>query len=223
MNAILEKIFIRKSIIPHKLIPYGFKDKDGRLEYSTFICDEQMKLTVYVDYDGNIDTKVYDMLTQEPYTLFLVDDAVGSFVGEVRGEYEKLICDIADKCCQTEIFKSEYTKRMIEYVYNNYGDTEEYLWPKSPQNAIWRRKDNRKWYGLIMTISRRKLGFDNDDNVEVIDLRADPYDAARIVDNKRYFVGYHMNKKRWITICLDGSVKFEKICRLLDKSYMLAK
>lgn len=223
MNAISEKIFIRKTIIPQKLISYGFKDKDGRLEYSTLICDEQMRLTVYVGYDGSIDTEVYDMLTQEPYTLFLVEDAVGSFVGEVRTEYENLLSDIADKCCQTEIFKGEYTKRILNYVFNRYGDTEEYLWPKSPENAIWRRKDNRKWYGLIMAISRRKLGFDSDERVEVINLRANPDDAANLVDNNRYFVGYHMNKKRWITMCLDGSVEFEEICRLLDESYLLAK
>ncbi|MBF1207631.1 MAG: MmcQ/YjbR family DNA-binding protein, partial [Fusobacterium periodonticum] len=43
------------------------------------------------------------------------------------------------------------------------------------------------------------------------------------IDNKRYFPAYHMNKKHWCTICLDGTVELEKIYRLIDISYELAK
>ncbi|MBF1202590.1 MAG: MmcQ/YjbR family DNA-binding protein, partial [Fusobacterium periodonticum] len=34
---------------------------------------------------------------------------------------------------------------------------------------------------------------------------------------------YHMNKKHWCTICLDGTVELEKIYNLIDISYELAK
>lgn len=32
-----------------------------------------------------------------------------------------------------------------------------------------------------------------------------------------------MNKKHWITVCLDGSVPPDEIYRLLDESYRLAR
>ena len=31
-----------------------------------------------------------------------------------------------------------------------------------------------------------------------------------------------MNKKRWLTVVLDGSVAYEEICGLIDESYVLA-
>lgn len=43
------------------------------------------------------------------------------------------------------------------------------------------------------------------------------------VDSIKILPGYHMNKKHWITICLDGSVPIDDICRKIDESYLLAK
>ncbi|MDE7400427.1 MAG: MmcQ/YjbR family DNA-binding protein, partial [Clostridia bacterium] len=34
---------------------------------------------------------------------------------------------------------------------------------------------------------------------------------------------YHMNKKHWLTIPLDGTVPIGEICSRLDQSYILAK
>ncbi len=38
-----------------------------------------------------------------------------------------------------------------------------------------------------------------------------------------YLPAYHMNKERWITIRLDGSVPEEEIKNLIDMSYHLTK
>jgi len=46
--------------------------------------------------------------------------------------------------------------------------------------------------------------------------------AGQCKDEKSYFPGYHMNKKHWITICLDGSVPIEEIFCRLDESFAFA-
>ena len=58
--------------------------------------------------------------------------------------------------------------------------------------------------------------------VEILDLRANPDEVDSIVDNKKYFPGYHMNKKHWITIILDGSVPEKELYKKIDISYSLA-
>ena len=70
-----------------------------------------MTLSVYIDKDGNIDTQVVEIDTGEQYTLFLVEDAVGSFIERVREEYESALADIADKCCITQVFKGLLRRR----------------------------------------------------------------------------------------------------------------
>ncbi len=74
----------------------------------------------------------------------------------------------------------------------------------------------------MLVLSKRKLGFDSDEVVEIIDLRIDPDVLPSLVDGNRYFAGYHMNKKKWFTMCLDGSVTAEEVCGWIDKSYEIA-
>lgn len=88
---------------------------------------------------------------------------------------------------------------------------------------MWRRKDTNKWYGVMLTISRRKLGFDSDKTAEIINLKGRTEDIERLVDNKRYFPGWHMNKKHWFTVVLDGTVILSEICKRIDESYLLVK
>lgn len=223
MNKIIQAVFKYKKVNFKKLLKYGFAEKDGGFEYTTEFSDGQMLLKISVAKSGEIFADVIDLETEEPFTLFLVDGAEGSFIGTVRAEYERILTDIADKCFEKEIFKSEQSKRVIEYIRTRYGDELEFLWEKFSDNAIWRRKDNNKWYGVILVVSKRKLGLNSDEISEIIDLRMEPEELEKTVDDKKYFRGYHMNKKHWITICLDGRVQTEELFKLIDKSYESAK
>lgn len=205
-----------------KLRSFGFESTEGGYIFHTDLACGQMKLTVMIDAKGTISTKVIDQSSGEEYTLHRVVGAEGAFVGQVKNEYEAVLEEISAKCFDREVFKSEQAKAIIAYVSETYGDELEYLWQKFPDNAVVRRKDNQKWYAAILTVSRRKLGFDSDETVEILDLRISPEEMASTVDHIRYFPGYHMNKKHWFTICLDRTVDTEELFARIDNSYELA-
>ena len=46
--------------------------------------------------------------------------------------------------------------------------------------------------------------------------------SSRSLDFEHYFPGYHMNKRTWLTVRLDGSVPFGEIAPLIARSYELA-
>ena len=98
----------------------------------------------------------------------------------------------------------------------------EYLWEKFPDNAVWRRKDTKKWYGAILTVAKNKLGIDSSEIAEIIDLRIQPEKMEELLSNEHYYSGWHMNKKNWYTIILDNSVNTKEICKRIDESYRLA-
>lgn len=214
--------FYRRKIIEDKLIPFGFSKTDYGYEYKTLIADKQMEAAITVD-NGSLQSTVTDLASGEEFVLHLVSSAGGSFVGKVREDYEKLLSDIKANCTEPDVFKSDQAKELIEYVRNTYNDELEYLWDKFPDNAVWRRKDSGKWYGAVLTAAKEKLGLDNNEKAEIIDLRIDKQLTESTVDGVKYFPGYHMNKKSWYTIILDGSVPTEEICRRLQISYDLAK
>ena len=222
MDRFLQQIFSDRRADPEKLRAYGFRETDGAYLYEQPILDGAFTLRVRVCADG-ADACLIDAATDEPYTLFLVEDAQGSFIGEVRAAYCDALSAVAEACFAKTVFQSGYSQSVIEYARNTYGDELEFLWEKSPKNAILRRKDNRKWYAALLTISKSKLGAFPDEEIEVLDLRAAPEAIPDMVDGKRVFAGYHMNKKHWITLPLDGTLPAEEICAMLDTSYALAK
>ncbi len=217
-----EKFFKNRKASRVKLMSYGFSETLNGYKYSTAVMNGQFVLYVFVTGDGTVATKMIDTASDEEYTLHKIESSVGAYVGEVRAECESVLRDISEKCFDPDIFHGEQTLAVIEYVRERYGDEPEFLWEKFSDNAVWRRRDNRKWYGLILTIPRSKLGLISDEIVEVIDLRIKPEKTPQTVDNMRYFPGWHMNKKSWYTIILDGSVPTEEIFRRIDESYILA-
>ena len=205
-----------------KLVKYGFEIEDGKYIYQTAILDGQFRLTVTVD--GNeINTELYDVTAEDVYTLHLVEGAVGAFVGRVRAEYEQVLHGIEQNCFDTDVFKQDFTREILSYAKEKYGDDAEYLWNDLPDAAVIRRKDTKKWYVLLMTVLPKRLGLEGDEPIEIVDLRFDVDELPLKIDGQRYFAGYHMNKKHWITMLLDGSVPLPEILYYVDKSYGLAK
>lgn len=216
----LAAIFKNRKAVFGKFAEFGFKKNGASYKYTKTLPSSGFLMTVTVTKSGKVTAKVTEPDIGE-YTLHLTDSQ-GEFVGGVRAEYEQILSDIADDCFEPDVFKSEQTLRLMRYVRKKYGREPEFLWDKFEGNAVLRRADTNKWFAAVLTVSQRKLGLSSDELVEVIDLRLPPEEMAALVDGKRYFGGWHMNKKHWYTIILDGSVEFSEICRRIDVSYSLA-
>lgn len=217
-------VYDEKHVNPKKLIRFGFEHDGQDYVYRTVLPDSGFLMTVRVGADGQVRPEVIDLAVEEPYTLHLAEGATGEFVGNVRADYASVLEAIEKNCFDPDVFREAQTQKVIDYIRETYGDEPEYLWPKTPENAVVRRKDNRKWYAAILTVSRRKLGLPSDETAEIIDLRRAPDEnLAELVDHVRYFPGWHMNKKNWFTIILDGSVELDEICRRIDVSFESAK
>lgn len=60
------------------------------------------------------------------------------------------------------------------------------------------------------------------ENFESINLKIDPEKGVELRERYTSVVpGYHMNKKHWITVLMDGSVPDKELCLWTDNSYNL--
>ena len=173
--------------------------------------------------DNSIFTEIIDTETNEPYVLHLLEIKRSGYSEKIYKAYSEILEKVKKVCFEDEIFKANYTKEIVAYVKNKYGDELEFLWEKSPKNAVVRRKSSNKWYAVILTIPKRKIGLESDEFIEVINLHNIPKEIEKLIDYKRYFPAYHMNKKHWCTICLDGTIELKEIYKKIDISYELAK
>ena len=212
-----------KKIDLKRLEKFGFKLINKSYCYHTSLLKNQFKMSVKISLDNSIFTEIIDTETNEPYVLHLLEMKRSGYSEKVYKVYSQILEKIQKECFEDEIFKANYTKEIVAYIKNKYRDELEFLWEKSPKNAVVRRKSSKKWYAVILTVSKRKLNLDSDEIIEVINLHNRVEEIEKLIDNKKYFPAYHMNKKHWCTICLDRTVELKEIYKLIDISYELAK
>lgn len=214
---------MKKKANIQKLKQYGFKKNKNRYIYSTDIMNGEFVLNISVINENEIKTELIEKAFNEPYTLHLVENVQGTFVGQIRNEYNKILDEIKEKCFEIRAFEWEFSYKILDYAKEKYGSPAEYLWPKFPRNAVCRRQDNQKWYFALLSVQGTKIGLKTNEIVELIDLRAPEIEVPDLLKEQNIYPAYHMNKKHWITIILDGSMPLKNIFEFIDKSYILAK
>ena len=217
----LESKLKNRKINYELLVRYGFKKEKDTYTYQTKIQNNQFEIEVVISNKESY-AKLIDLENEEEFVLVDVETSTGQFVGQLKQEYGNVIDDIIRKCTNKEAFKSKQSKEVIQYIKQKYDDKLEFLWEKFDDNAIWRNKQNNKWYGVLLTLLESKLGIESDKVVEVIDLRYQKEEIENILKEPNIFPGYHMNKKSWITIKLDETIDTKKIYSLIDNSYNLS-
>ena len=115
---------------------------------------------------------------------------------------------------------------ILSYVKKEYGTTLEHLWKSYPEDGVLRHplqpgEKKAKWYGLIMKVKRETLGLDGKGYVDILNVKCNPEMIGLLQMSKGYLPGYHMNKEKWITVILDGTVPLDNIKQLIDESFFL--
>ena len=90
----------------------------------------------------------------------------------------------------------------LKYCLNTYGTSPDYPFDEDFETAVLRHADNRKWYAIVMKVSRRKFGFDGDEVIDVVNLKlpTEMFGSFGAVDG--VYPAYHMNKLHWISVLL---------------------
>ena len=88
---------------------------------------------------------------------------------------------------------------------------------------VFRHSDNKKWFALVMRIKKRKLGIDSDEYIDVVNLKCAPEIMDDLYSESGVFPAYHMSKKHWLTLTLDGTCNYETIKWVTKISYDLTK
>lgn len=109
-------------------------------------------------------------------------------------------------------------QEILRFVKTEYGTEPEYLWGDYPEYAVLRNR-NRKWYGILMNVPKNKFGIDSADEVDVLNVKADEMLVDFLITQTGFYRAYHMNKNKWVSIFLDGSVEEEMIINLIAGSY----
>lgn len=208
-------IFKKLSPDYNKLIDYGFVFNNDMYEYKKKLVDNLWAI-INVEKD-KVFGKIYDFDVNCEYTMFRIETQSGVFVNNVREEYISLLMDIAKKCFSKKNFISDQANRISFLISKKYGDDPIFKFENYPDFGIF--ENNGKWYALIMNVLKTKFGFNDNSEVEVINLKLDKNRINLLLKKEGFYEAYHMNKKSWISIILDDTINDDLIMELIDESY----
>ena len=103
-------------------------------------------------------------------------------------------------------------QQFLEYCLDTYGTSPDYPFDEDFVTAVMRHEDSRKWYAIVMRVSRRKFGFDSDEVIDVVNLKLPVEMFGSFGASDGVYPAYHMNKLHWISVLLpdaaDDTVEF---------------
>lgn len=202
----------------HKAQGVGCSCHEGVFYYTTLLAKGAFEAQVSFT-DAEIDVKVVDSGTKEPYTLLEIPSSDGPFVMSVRHEVEQLVQYILDQCFDFKNIK----QGLVQYMMDTYGTIPESPWKKYPKFLTFKTTKKQKWYAIMMNIPATSLGSKGAEEVEVLNVKINPPSVAQYIEQKTFFPAYHMNKKHWITIMLHKDISLNMAKTMIDESYKLVE
>ena len=93
-------------------------------------------------------------------------------------------------------------QEFLNMCLDSHGTIPDYPFEDLHETAVLRHADNRKWYAIVMRVSRRKFGFDSDEVIEVVNLKQPTEMFGSFGSADGVYPAYHMNKLHWISVLL---------------------
>ena len=93
-------------------------------------------------------------------------------------------------------------QQFLECCAGTYGTSPDYPFDEDFETAVFRHKDNRKGYAIVMRVSRRKFGMNSDEVIDVVNLKLPTEMFGSFGAADGVHPAYHMNKLHWISVLL---------------------
>lgn len=123
------------------------------------------------------------------------------------------------RCKIDKVGVSMQPKELEQWIGTQYGVSAEYPWAVSPENAVFRHRENKKWFALLLRVTGDKLGCPGTAPVWILNVKCDPLMIGSLCSMEGIYPAYHMNKTHWISIAMDDRVPRVLVQDLLDQSY----
>ena len=110
-------------------------------------------------------------------------------------------------------------KEIDAYIQSQYGIQAEYPFEGDELTAVYRHTDNKKWFAIVIRISKKRLHIDSDEEIDIMNVKCEPVVIGSFLMEDGFSPAYHMNKTHWITVAPEADE--EKVKMLIDESFSL--
>lgn len=222
IKTIEEFVFEKVCIDMSKLEANGFARQGDSFRKDIIFMDGDFRAEITISSEGFVSGRVVDLMMNETYLPLRAAGQSGSYVSQVRYEYQCLLEELAETCGIPLPFAEPLANDLAQFIFRTYGHR-----PENPfedtDDAVFRHPENRRWYGLVMTVSGNKIDAARygESPLMVLNVKADETKTALYHREDGIYPGYHMNHKKWLTLVLDGTVPFDRLKAVVEESFVL--
>ena len=113
-------------------------------------------------------------------------------------------------------------QEFFELCSSSYFTQPDYPFDDWMESAVFRHADNKKWFAIVLSVSRRKFGLDSDEVIDVVNLKLPTEMFGSFGAADGVYPAYHMNKLHWISVLLPDAPN-DIIRFLLNASFEATK
>ncbi|WP_066186430.1 MmcQ/YjbR family DNA-binding protein [Gracilibacillus timonensis] len=110
---------------------------------------------------------------------------------------------------------------VFDFVQETYDIKPDYPWKTYANYAVLRHEKNGKWFGLIMDITKDKIGLDSEEKTDVLNVKVRKEFVGSLRKEEGIYPAYHMNKLNWVSIHLAEMKSIHPIKDLIAESFEL--
>lgn len=114
-------------------------------------------------------------------------------------------------------------KEVFTYSRRVYRVEPDYPFREDFDTAVLRHRDTGKWFALVKHVKADRLGYENDETLDILNMKSDPLLIDSLVLRPGFHRAYHMNKTQWFSVELKDTVSAGEIKSLMDLSYELTE
>lgn len=215
-----DRLFLRYVPIESALSSYCFTEREDGFFFHTPVLSGDFELQVII-CDKKVIARLIDTAYGDEYGRVDEEGEVGGFVASLKEECEKILIDLRTQCFKKVCFIHPQTNRICDKIVEKYHSLPEFLWDSDPDYGVFRNQATEKWFGIVMNVKWDRLVKEVAGTVEVINVKSDR--VPELLTEKGIYPAYHMNKKHWVSVVLNDTIKDEILSELIEESYLLSK
>ncbi len=113
-------------------------------------------------------------------------------------------------------------QQLFEYCLEAFDVRPDYPFDDFLGTAVLRHATTRKWFALVMKVSKAKLGIDSTEQAEILNLKLPTEMMSSFGAPDGVYPAYHMNKVHWVSLLIEQATD-ETVQFLLNVSHTLTK
>jgi predicted DNA-binding protein (MmcQ/YjbR family) len=109
-----------------------------------------------------------------------------------------------------------------DYILSHCGALSDHSFEEDRTVTIFRRADNNQRFAALKNVGRRSVDAGQAGRIDILNVSLEPRLVASLQAREGFRPAWRMNRNRWVTILLDGTVTDDEIRSYLDMAYKTA-